>query len=92
MGNPPLPPRAPMKTVMAALVNAINRQGLYMREQNMQLQAVEESRITRASTSRYLRRGSLFSPPRRWDHSLSRTKSLRPRDHRSNYRSPSPRR
>ncbi|MCI88669.1 hypothetical protein A2U01_0109956, partial [Trifolium medium] len=25
MGNPPLPPGAPMETVMASLVNAINR-------------------------------------------------------------------
>ncbi|MCI92309.1 hypothetical protein A2U01_0113605, partial [Trifolium medium] len=60
---------------MAALVNAINRQGQYMREQNAQFQAVDESRITRASTSRYRRRGSPFFPPRRWDHSLSSTRS-----------------
>ncbi|MCI87624.1 hypothetical protein A2U01_0108908, partial [Trifolium medium] len=57
MDIPPLLPGAPMETVMAALVNAINSQGQYMREQNTQFQAIEESRITRASTSRYRRRG-----------------------------------
>ncbi|MCI59221.1 hypothetical protein A2U01_0080476, partial [Trifolium medium] len=57
IGNPPLPPGAPMETVMAVLGNAINRRGQYMRERNMLLQAVEEARITRASTSRYRRRG-----------------------------------
>ncbi|MCI95597.1 hypothetical protein A2U01_0116895, partial [Trifolium medium] len=51
MDIPPMPPGAPMETVMAALVKAINRQGRYMQEQNAQFQAVEESRITRASTS-----------------------------------------
>ncbi|MCI82756.1 hypothetical protein A2U01_0104030, partial [Trifolium medium] len=35
MDIPPLPPGAPMETVMAELVNAINRQGQYMREQNV---------------------------------------------------------
>ncbi|MCI94965.1 hypothetical protein A2U01_0116263, partial [Trifolium medium] len=34
MDIPLLPPGALMETVMAALVNAINRQGQYMREQN----------------------------------------------------------
>ncbi|MCI78138.1 hypothetical protein A2U01_0099408, partial [Trifolium medium] len=46
MDIPPLPPGALMETVMVALVNAINHQGQYMREQNAQFQAVEESRIT----------------------------------------------
>ncbi|MCI71413.1 hypothetical protein A2U01_0092676, partial [Trifolium medium] len=63
---------------MAALVNAINRQGQYMRQQNMQLQAVEESRITRASMSRYQRRGSLFSP--RGD-GITHCRGQGPRDH-----------
>ncbi|MCI47241.1 hypothetical protein A2U01_0068482, partial [Trifolium medium] len=31
MDTPLLPPEAPMEAVMAALVNAINRQGQYMR-------------------------------------------------------------
>ncbi|MCI64578.1 hypothetical protein A2U01_0085836, partial [Trifolium medium] len=32
MDTPPLPPGALIETVMAVLVNAINRQGQYMRE------------------------------------------------------------
>ncbi|MCI84082.1 hypothetical protein A2U01_0105358, partial [Trifolium medium] len=52
----PVPPGAPMETVMVALVNAINRKGDFIREQNQRLLsqsqrllAVEESRVTRLS-------------------------------------------
>ncbi|MCI49450.1 hypothetical protein A2U01_0070694, partial [Trifolium medium] len=35
----PVPPGAPMETVMAALDNAINRQGDFIRDQNQRLMA-----------------------------------------------------
>ncbi|MCI97589.1 hypothetical protein A2U01_0118890 [Trifolium medium] len=34
-----IPPGAPMETIMAALVNAINRQGDLIREQNQRFEA-----------------------------------------------------
>ncbi|MCI79022.1 hypothetical protein A2U01_0100293, partial [Trifolium medium] len=52
-----------METIMAALVNEINRQGDLIREQNQRLisqsqrlQAVEESRVTRLTRSGHPRR------------------------------------
>ncbi|MCI76551.1 hypothetical protein A2U01_0097821, partial [Trifolium medium] len=51
-----IPPGAPMETIMAVLVNAINRQGDLIREQNQKFEAqsqplavIEESRATRYS-------------------------------------------
>jgi hypothetical protein len=55
---PPLAVGAPMEQILASLVTAINRQGEIMREQNRRIEAVEESRITRASTSSYRQRAS----------------------------------
>ncbi|MCI77985.1 hypothetical protein A2U01_0099255, partial [Trifolium medium] len=52
-----------METIMAALVNAINRQGDLIREQNQRFEAqsqrlatIEESRVTRHSRSHRARR------------------------------------
>ncbi|MCI66989.1 hypothetical protein A2U01_0088247, partial [Trifolium medium] len=53
-----IPPGAPMETIMATLVNAINRQGDLIREQNQRFEAqsqrlavFEESRATRYARS-----------------------------------------
>ncbi|MCH91437.1 hypothetical protein A2U01_0012364 [Trifolium medium] len=88
----PVPPRAPMEIVMATLVNAINHQGDFIREQNQRLLsqsqrllAVEESRVTRLSRSGHPRR----SPTPERSRSITRSRSPRPR--RRYDRPPSPR-
>ncbi|MCI09774.1 hypothetical protein A2U01_0030863 [Trifolium medium] len=89
----PVPPGTPMETVMAALVNPINRHGDFIRDQNQRLMAqnqrlaaVEESRATRLSRSNHPRR----SPTPERSRSITRSRSPRPR--RRNERPPSPRR
>ncbi|MCI42742.1 hypothetical protein A2U01_0063979, partial [Trifolium medium] len=75
-------PGAPMETIKASLVNAINRQGDLIREQNQRLMsqsqrlhAVEESRVTRLSQSGHPRR----SPTPERSHNITRLRSPRPR-------------
>ncbi|MCI59230.1 hypothetical protein A2U01_0080485, partial [Trifolium medium] len=74
-----------METIMAALVNAINRQGDLIREQNQRfeaqsqrLAAIEESRVTRYSRSRHARR----SPTPERSRSVTRSWSPRRRNER----------
>ncbi|MCI53730.1 hypothetical protein A2U01_0074977, partial [Trifolium medium] len=82
-----------METVMATLVNAINRQGDFIRDQNQRLAAqhkrlvaVEESRVARLSRSSRPRKST--TPGR--SRSITRSRSPRPR--RRNERPPIPRR
>ncbi|MCI65718.1 hypothetical protein A2U01_0086976, partial [Trifolium medium] len=79
-----------METIMAALVNAINRQGDLIREQNQRFEAqsqrlavIEESRATKYSRSYHARR----SPTMERSRSVTRSRSPR----RRNERRPSPR-
>ncbi|KAK2428359.1 hypothetical protein QL285_026885 [Trifolium repens] len=88
---PPLAVGTPMEEMMATLINVINRQGTIIRGQNLRLDAVEESRITRLSTSAHRRRSPLPST-RRGDRSVTRSRSPRHESPRRNRRSTSPRR
>jgi hypothetical protein len=81
----------PMEEMMATLIHAINRQGMITREQNRRIEAVEESQITRLSTSVHRRRSPQPSP-RRGDHSITRSRSPRPLSPRRYRRTTSPRR
>ncbi|MCI31754.1 hypothetical protein A2U01_0052966, partial [Trifolium medium] len=76
-----VPPGAPMETVIAALVNAINRQGDFICEQNQKLMAenqrlvaVEDSRATRLSRSSHPRRSATLERSR----NITRSRSPRP--------------
>ncbi|KAK2383689.1 hypothetical protein P8452_38754 [Trifolium repens] len=84
---PPLAVGTPIEEILATLVHAINRQGEIIRKQNRRLEAVEESCITRLSTSVHRRRS-----PRRGDRSATRSRSPRRESPRRTRRSPSPRR
>ncbi|MCI66239.1 hypothetical protein A2U01_0087497, partial [Trifolium medium] len=60
--------------LMAILIHAINRQIMIIQDQNLRLKAVEESCITRASTSSYRRHYSR-SPSGRREYTISRSRS-----------------
>jgi hypothetical protein len=77
---------------MAALVNVVNMQSDIIREQNLKIAVVEESRNTGASAGNHRRRASPEPSPRGRERSVTRSRSPRPHVHRIQRRTPSLRR